>query len=150
MVDVGSGPGLTDIASIPLAAPAAGLSGTAPVGRYYVRARAVESCGPGPASNEIVVDVPSGCAVPAAPGMLTASRSGRYVSLAWGAAGSAASYVLEVGSASGAANLLNLDVGSSLSIGGQASPATYYVRVRGRGACGQLGPASNEVVVAVP
>ena len=84
------------------------------------------------------------------PGTLTFSLAGRALSLQWGTAGSAVSYVLEAGSASGAADFLTADIGPSLSIAGQASPGTFYVRVRGRGACGQLGPASNEVIVVVP
>ena len=47
------------------------------------------SCGMGPASNELVLDVPSGCGVPTAPGPLVFSRVNRTVSLAWGAASSA-------------------------------------------------------------
>lgn len=149
-LDVGSGPGLTDIASIPIGAPATGIGGTTGQGRYYVRARTVAQCGTGSPSNEVIVDVPSGCAVPTAPGTMTASVVGRSVSLAWGAAGSASSYVLEVGSVSGGSDVLTLNVGASLSIGGVAPPATYYARVRGRSTCGQLGTASNQVTVVVP
>ena len=148
-VDVGSGPGLTNITSIPVPAPAAGLGGTVPAGRYYVRARTAASCGTGTASNEIVVDVPSGCAVPTAPGTLSFSVVNRTVSLSWGAAGSATSYRLEAGSSSGAANILNTSVGSALSVGGPVPPGTYYVRVRGLSNCGQAGAASNEVIVTV-
>jgi hypothetical protein len=43
-----------------------------------------------------------------------------------------------------------LEVGGALGTGGTVPPATYYARVRGRSACGQLGPAGNEVVVVVP
>ena len=150
VLDVGSGPGLTNIGSLPVAAPAAAFSAMAPAGRYYVRVRAGSACGMGPASNEIVLDVPSGCGMPTAPGTLSFSRVGRTVSLAWGQAASALSYVLEAGYAPGAVDAAVLDMGPSQSVGGAVPPATYYVRVRGRNACGQLGPASNEVVVAVP
>lgn len=148
-LDVGSAPGLSDVASIPLAAPVTTIAGTAPQGRFYAHARTVASCGTGPSSNEIVIDVPSGCAVPTAPGTLTAAVAGRSVALAWGAAGSATAYVLEVGSVSGGSDVLTLNVGSALSIGGAAPPATYYARVRGRSSCGQLGPASNQITVVV-
>ncbi len=69
--------------------------------------------------------------------------------LAWGAAGSAVSYVLEAGSSSGASNVLTMNVGVARSLGGPVGPGTYYARVRGVGACGQLGPASNQVTVVV-
>jgi hypothetical protein len=104
----------------------------------------------GPASNEIVLDVPSGCGVPTAPGTLVASVVGRTVSLAWGPASSAVSYMLEAGYGPGAVNAANIDVGAARTLGGAVPPATYYARVRGRNACGQLGPASNEVTVVVP
>jgi len=94
--------------------------------------------------------VPSGCVVPSAPGTLSFSITGRTVALAWGAASSAAAYMLEAGNAPAAANILNADVGAALSIGGPVPPGTYYVRVRARSSCGQVGPASNEIVVVVP
>jgi hypothetical protein len=115
-----------------------------------VRARAAAGCGTGPASNEVVVDVPSGCAVPTAPGTLVVSVANRVVALSWGAAGSASSYMLEAGNATGTSNLLNTSVGASLTAGGPVPPGTYFVRVRGRSTCGQTGPASNEVRVVVP
>lgn len=149
MLDVGSAPGLTNLASIPVPGPGTGLGGTVGAGRYYVRARTAAACGVGAPSNEVIVDVPSGCAVPTAPGTLSHSVANRVVSLAWGAAGSAASYRLEAGSASGAANILNANVGATLSLGGPVPPGTYYVRVRGVSSCGQTGPASNQVTVVV-
>ena len=150
VLDVGSAPGLTNIGSLPVAAPAAAFSAMAPAGRYYVRVRAGSSCGMGPASNELVLDVPSGCGVPTAPGALVFSRVNRTVSLAWGAASSATTYMLEAGYSPGAVNAVNLNVGASRTAGGTVPPATYYVRIRGRNACGHLGPAGNEVVIAVP
>ncbi len=148
-LDVGSASGLSNLGSLPVAAPTAGLAGPAPAGRYYVRVRAGNTCGAGPASNEVVLDVPSGCSVPSTPGGFTSSVSGRTVSLAWGAAGSASSYVLEVGSAAGQSNLLVSNVGGVTALGGPAPPGRYYARVRGVSACGQQGPASNEIVVTV-
>ena len=67
LLDVGSGPGLTNIGTWQIPAPSAGFAAVAPAGRYYVRVRAGSSCGIGPASNEVVVDVPSGCGAPTAP-----------------------------------------------------------------------------------
>jgi hypothetical protein len=56
-VEVGSGPGLSDVAIVAANASAIG-SDAVPRGRYYVRARAVNHSGAGEASAEIVVDVP--------------------------------------------------------------------------------------------
>ena len=58
--------------------------------------------------------------------------------------------MLEAGYSPGAVNAVNLNVGASRTAGGTVPPATYYVRIRGRNACGQLGPAGNEVVISVP
>jgi hypothetical protein len=149
LLDVGSGSGMANLGSLPVAAPAAGLAGPAPAGRFYLRVRAATSCGAGPASNEVVLDVPSGCSVPTAPGTFTSTVSGRTVTLGWGAAGSAASYVLSVGSAPGQSNLLVSNVGAVTALSGAAPPGVYYARVRGVSACGQQGPASNEILVAV-
>ncbi len=150
VLDVGSGPGATNIGSFPIGAPATSFAATAPAGRYYVRVRAGSACGMSPSSNEIVLDVPSGCGVPTAPGTLVFSRSGRTVSLAWGPASSAVAYVLEAGYSPGASNAAVLNVGAALGTGGAVPPATYYARVRGRNSCGQLGPAGNEVTIVVP
>jgi hypothetical protein len=146
---VGSGPGLTNIGSWQIPTPQVGFAAVAPAGRYYVRVRAGSTCGIGPASNEVIVDVPSGCGTPSAPGTLQYAVNARTVSLAWGAAAGAQSYQLEVGYAPGASNALVTNVGASLTIGGPVPPATYYARVRARNGCGQMGPASNEVVVTV-
>ena len=150
MVDVGSASGLSNYGSLPVMAPAMGLAGPAPAGRYYLRTRAGNACGAGPASNEVILDVPSGCSVPTAPGPFTSSVSGRIVTVGWGAAGSAASYLFEVGSAPGQSNLVLSNVGGVLGLSGAAPPGVYYARVRGMNACGQAGAASNERLVTVP
>jgi len=149
MVEVGSAPGSSNHGSLPVAAPALGVAGPALAGRYYLRTRASNACGAGLPSNEVVLDVPSGCSVPTAPGTFTSSVSGRNVTLGWGAAGSASSYLLEVGSASGLVNLVQSNLGSVLGVNGVVPPGAYYARVRGVSGCGQPGPASNEVLVTV-
>jgi hypothetical protein len=150
VLDVGSASGLSNIGALPVAAPAAGFAAIAPAGRYYVRVRAGSSCGVGAASNEIVLDVPSGCGAPTAPGPLVFSRLNRTVSLSWGAASGATSYVLEAGYAPGATDAAVIEVGAALGTSGAVPPATYYARIRGRSACGHLGPGGNEVTVVVP
>lgn len=66
----------------------------------------------------------------------------------WAPAPRAADYVGEVGSAPGWSDLLVVPVAGTRSVA-SAPPGLYYVRVRGRNACG-VGPGSNEVVVSVP
>jgi hypothetical protein len=58
VIDVGSGPGLTDLAMLGIDGLLRGLSVAAPSGTYYVRLRSVNGCGTSGPSNEIVVSVP--------------------------------------------------------------------------------------------
>ena len=118
-------------------------------GTFFVRVRAQSGGVLGPASNEVMVVVPGGCAAPAAPGNLTGTVSGSLVQLAWQAAAGATTYVLEAGSAPGSNNVVASDLGGPATVlGASAPPGTYYVRVRARNACGTSGP-SNEIVVVV-
>ena len=54
IVEAGSEPGLSDLARLPVASVTE-FSTEAPAGTYYVRVRAVNERGAGPASNEIIV-----------------------------------------------------------------------------------------------
>jgi hypothetical protein len=58
VIEAGSAPGLTDLAVVPTGSTLAGFSTVAPPGIYYVRVRAVNGGGTGPASNEVTVIVP--------------------------------------------------------------------------------------------
>jgi hypothetical protein len=126
-----------------------------PNGVFYVRVRAVDASGVGPASNEVVVAVPgaSGCGTPpAAPGSLARTVSGNQVTLNWtppASACPATGYVIQAGSAPGASNLAILNVGPAASLSVNAPSGTYYVRVIATNAAGGSAP-SNEVVVVVP
>jgi predicted phage tail protein len=78
--------------------------------------------------------------------------SGSTVAFSWTApAGeTVTSYVLEAGSASGLANLLQLNTGTPTAVTFQGvPPGRYYVRVRAVNDLG-LGTASNEVAIIVP
>ena len=89
---------------------------------------------------------PVGCtAAPPAPTGLSSARSGNMVTLSWvGATGvnAATNYVLEAGTSSTSSNLgTQVTPNAATSSQGMAPPGTYYVRVRGRNACG-TGQAS--------
>jgi predicted phage tail protein len=127
------------------------LTSTAPNGIYYVRVRARNASGTGPASNEVIVRVGIACtAPPNAPGTLTVSVSGFTVALAWGiAAGDPTTYLVEAGTAAGASNVATVDLGGlPLQLTTQAPAGTYYARTRARNACG-TSPPSNEVSFTV-
>lgn len=142
--EAGSLPGLANLVNTVTTTP--GLSAQAPPGVYFVRARGRNACGSGPASPETMIAV--GCTAPGSASPLTSTVNGRLVSLTWPAAAAATDYVLEAGTASGAANVAQLPVGTT-AFTATAPPGTYYVRVRPRNACGS-GSWSNELTVTVP
>ncbi len=149
VVEAGTAPGAADLARFSVGA-ATEVSGTLPPGRYYVRVYGVDDEGESVASQEVQLQVPSGIALPAAPGMLTSAVNGTVVTLAWGAASGAVAYVIEAGTVSGAANIGSFPLaGTGTSFSAAVPPGTYYVRLRGVNAAG-AGPPSNEVVVVVP
>jgi hypothetical protein len=90
-------------------------------------------------------------AAPAAPPSLSASVTGNMVTLEWSAppVGLATDYLLEVGSTSGATDLLATRLGARQRLVASAPPGTYYVRLRGINAIG-AGPPSRELLVVVP
>lgn len=79
---------------------------------------------------------------------LSAFTNGLTLSLSWTSSVGATSYRLEAGSASGATNLLNIDVGNLTKIESVAPAGAYFVRVRAVGALGP-SPASNEARVTL-
>ena len=81
---------------------------------------------------------------PAAPSGLTATTNGLTVDLRWNAAAGATSYRLEVGSATGASNLLVTDLGNTLALQAPGPPGTYFARLRAL-TSGGLSAPSNEV-----
>jgi hypothetical protein len=156
IIEAGSAPGLANLANFSTGNPqtafaAAGVG----AGAYYVRVRAMSSAGEvSEASNEVLLVVAGNgpCVQPAPPsGLSVVSVTLGTVILAWSpSAGNPTSYVVEAGSSPGASNLANSDLGGpapSLTATG-VGPGVYYVRVRGKNACGLGGP-SNEVVVVV-
>ncbi len=55
LIEAGTAPGRTDIGTVPVVGSS--FQASAPPGRYYVRVRAVNAQGPGPAGDELVLDV---------------------------------------------------------------------------------------------
>ena len=78
------------------------------------------------------------------------TNSGGAVSLAWTAvSGTVSGYVVEAGTRASSADVTTIDVGvRTLYDFSQVKPGTYYVRVRGRNACGTGAPSKETVVVA--
>ena len=156
VIEAGSSPGLSNLASFSTGTPAVGYSATGvPSGTYFVRVRARSGAGLSPPSNEIVITVGGGgCAgAPGAPMNLGASVIGNAVTLTWAPPSGGCpvtSYVIEAGSSPGLSNLASFSTGSpALGFSSTGVPAgTYFVRVRATTSTG-TGAASNEVLVMV-
>ncbi|MCC6991180.1 MAG: fibronectin type III domain-containing protein [Acidobacteria bacterium] len=127
-------------------------------GIYYLRVRAVDASGPGPVSNEVQVIVGSAALCPSEPRAFAVSaQSGSTATLTWQTplTGTVASYVIQAGTAPGAADIGTVDLGTNslgLTVPGIA-PGTYSLRLYARSptcaAPSFTGPASNEVVLTV-
>jgi hypothetical protein len=89
------------------------------------------------------------CTAPAAPTGMTATANGTTLTVSWTGSAGATSYILEVGTASGAANAFSGDIGglTSMTVPNVAL-GTYYFRVRAKNGCGESG-ASNEASVTI-
>ena len=91
------------------------------------------------------------CTAPGAPAALVGSASGLDASFGWSApttGGALTDYVLEAGRSPGASDAAIVTLpASATSFTASGAPGTYYVRVRGRNACGSA--VSNEVMVTL-
>ena len=128
-----------------------------PAGTYFVRVRSADASGSGAPSNEVQVIVATAGTCPSAPrGLNVASQSGGAITLAWQPplTGAPASYVVQAGSTTGAANLASFDTNSTaLSLAATVPAGSYFVRIYARSSdCAApsfLGPASNEILLSV-
>lgn len=152
VVEAGSAPGASNVVRFYTGSPNTSVVATSvPDGTYHVRIRSVNAAGESAPSNEVAVTVGLPCSTPTAPANLVGTATGSTVQLTWTAAsGPVSSYVLEVGSLAGAADLGTFDLGSAATsfAASNVFPATYYVRARARSACGVSG-ASNETTIVV-
>lgn len=152
VVEAGSATGLSNIATIPVTSRAFTYQ-PVPNGFYFLRVRARNAAGLGPASAERMLVVGGVPSPPGPPNFSSASVTGSTVTLNWvaPAVGSPTSYIVEAGSATGLSNLAVVNTGSSAvntSFTGVPS-GTYYVRLRAVNALG-ASVVSNERTVIVP
>ena len=155
IIEAGSAASRADLANFSTGNTATSFSASGVgAGSYFVRVKATNAAGTSAASNEAVLVVGGGCAgAPGPPsGLAVVSNSGGTVVLSWTAAsGIPTSYIVEAGSAPGTANLANSDLGSNATslTATSVGRGTYFVRIRGKNACG-TGAASNELTLVVP
>jgi hypothetical protein len=159
LIDVGSTPNFAvpDLVSLDTFSTSTTLvaSGVAP-GTYYVRIRARNALGHSAASNEaqlVVGDIVVGPACPGAPRSLAGTGSTGTVTMSWLAPLSVTpqtTYLVEAGSAPGAANLAIFNNGPSTAVArAGVPPGVYYVRVRAVAPGCVSSAASNELVLTV-
>jgi hypothetical protein len=154
IIEAGSAPGLANLANFSTGNTATTFSaGGVGTGSYYVRVKATNPSGTSGASNESLLTVGGACsAPPAAPsGFSLTGNSGGTVSFSWGASPGATTYIIEAGSAPGASNLANANLGSSATAAtfSGVGRGTYFVRLRAQNLCGP-SVVSNEVTLVVP
>ena len=134
--------------------PTTTFSAVAPFGSYYVRVAARNSCAVGPPTADVLVTVAPCTAPPAAPTDLEFTRSGNIVTISWSAPAGGnqpSSYDIIVGSASGGADILQINTGGmATTFSAFAPPGTYFVRVDSRNNCTTVPATSNEVQIDVP
>ena len=148
-VFVGTSPG-TVLAVIDVGRATSVVLPLPPGNTYYVSVRGYTARGDlGPASAEAVVDLESS---PGAPTSVRASVTGATANLNWeppASGGIALNYLLSVGTASGASNVLSeYSVGGVLGVSGALPPGTYFARLQARNMVG-VGPPSAEVAIQV-
>jgi Metallo-peptidase family M12B Reprolysin-like/Bacterial Ig domain len=149
-VHIGNAPGAT---TLPVQTTA-GTSLNVPItvgGTYFARVKAVNVYGTSVSSPEVSVNVVPPNPRPGPPAGLTASFSGRTISIVWTAPTTGdpvTNYLLEVGSAPGLSNLLVVPMGPGLSFVAPGVPdGMYWLRVRGSNAAGLGVPSSDLGVV---
>jgi glucose/arabinose dehydrogenase len=153
--EVGTFPTSANLLVAPIDASTNGLSFSGvPPGTYFVRLRSVGSAGTSAPTSELVVVVSgTGCsAPPPAPVGFASIVNGRAVRLLWDVPNTAdgpTQLFIEAGSGPGLTNLAIIAIDGTLrTLVVNAPPGNYFVRTRGRNACGN-GPASGEIIVTV-
>jgi Fibronectin type III domain len=153
VLDVGSAPGQTNIASARLPAAMTSVTGEAPSGIYFVRIAGVNACGVSEPSPELTVATGKFAShAPSAPLRLTSRVSGHEVVLAWSAparGGALSRYMIDVFNTQGQL-FISFDTGSSsTTFSHRDTPAgEYVVRVRAVNLAG-VGVVSNAVTIVI-
>ncbi len=155
VLEAGTGPGLANLAAVPLPLGTTGLVVPGvPPGTYYLRVRRIGPVLPGPPSRDAVAVMPGSCAsalsVPVGP---VITKSGGAVTIAWRlprlGSPAPAHHVLEAGTGPGLANIAVVPLsGYSLTV--TPPPGTYYIRIYAVNSCGASGRTPQNVSFTVP
>lgn len=155
VMEAGSGPGLANIAILPL--EGGSFEGYPPVGTYYLRLRAANRFGGSPPSDEIAVSV-QGCDVPGAPLGFGATVAGHSVQISWspplsGGVETIIGYSILAAPLSPVAMPVRIDLSAqttTLTIPNVPSGA-YYLQMAARTSCpSNVGLPTDVITVSVP
>ena len=149
---VGSTTGGTDLANAFVVGNVLTVAGDLPRGRYYARVRAANGSGMSAESNEVFFKIGRSLVSPRG---FTVQWVGTTAVLTWTAPAAdgamedrPTSYVLEAGTAPGAADVATVSVGNVTRIEANVPTGTYYVRVRAVNDYGDSEPTADLVLVA--
>ncbi|MEP7117072.1 MAG: PQQ-dependent sugar dehydrogenase [Acidobacteriota bacterium] len=148
-LEVGSATGTSNLLNLNVG-DVAQVEGMVPIGTYYARVRAVHAIGLSEPSNESTVQVTTAAAClvpPPVPGSYTAVAGGLVADFHWTPSAAATTYVLDVGSAPGATDLLRSSLGGVTSYSTSGPAGTYYTRLRAANACGESAATPDVPVV---
>jgi hypothetical protein len=152
VVEAGSATGITNIATLPVNTRSFTFS-PVPNGFYFLRVRARTATQLGPPSAEAMIVV-GNVAAPPGPPLLGHSVAGSTVTLNWRAPtfGTATSYIVEAGSATGLSNVAVFNTGNAnlLFIVNNVPNGTYYVRIRAVNAQGSSIVSNERTIVVGP
>ncbi len=118
-------------------------------GNYFIRVRAANSEGVGPASNEVQVPITGGCQPAGAPTDLTAIVRGTNAWIQWNLASGgiqSAFYVVARSTPTGPPIAILPVTNGFVNVAG-IPPGTFYITVATLGRCGGFSAESNQVVI---
>lgn len=147
-LEAGQSPGVPNLGTIPLG-NVTSFTATVPLGVYYVRLRAVNGCGVGPASNEVAVTLDGATPLPQMPTGFTASVVGTTVAFQFTPASSgglATGFQILAGVTPGG-TIAVLPTAATTLVVPNAPPGTFYVRVRAVNPAGASAPTADLTVV---
>jgi hypothetical protein len=151
VLEVGLSPGSTAL-SIPVDTTTFTATGVPP-GHYYLRVRGRNAAGVGPASSDYELTVNAdGSGARDAPSGFGIFTVGNKLHAVWAPSeygGATTDYLVEVGTATGLANIGTYPIATSVFELEPLPPAgVYFLRVRGRNAF-SIGKPSNEVMLVI-
>ncbi|MBP7775872.1 MAG: PQQ-dependent sugar dehydrogenase [Acidobacteria bacterium] len=148
-LEVGTATGLANLLNIDVGDVGL-IQGVVPAGTYFGRVRAVHPGGtsaPSPEGTERVTTTAECLTAPPVPANYVARAGGLLAALTWAASPAATHYLLEVGSASGLADLAVSTLGSATTFTATAPAGSYFTRVRAVNACGASAPTPERAIV---